>query len=136
LLEEPRNTSRDVINFIEEKEYMPKILRGVAKQSAPFVRKIKVSPDSQFRRNGDTEKKPFCIVYNKNGSEQEFNYSEILSFVDYAFNLRDVIYFKILPQNLKSNLPIATRYTKAGESKDEAEKLLKFRSIALRVAGW
>jgi len=54
---------------------MPKVIRGVAKGITPIVRKLTVSNEGGYMRNTEKEKKPFCIVYNKNGSEQEFNFS-------------------------------------------------------------
>lgn len=37
----------------EEKEYMPAIIRGTIKNSCPLVRKLKVSPEGRFRRQGE-----------------------------------------------------------------------------------
>jgi hypothetical protein len=46
------------------------VIRGVAKGNTTVVRKLTVSNEGTYMRNTDKEKKPFCIVYNKNGSEQ------------------------------------------------------------------
>lgn len=53
LLEEGRSTVREIVHSNEEKEYMPAIIRGTIKNSCPLVRKLKVSPEGRFRRQGE-----------------------------------------------------------------------------------
>lgn len=52
LLEDGKSTARETVHFFEEKEYMPSVIRGASKNSCPLVRKIKVSPDNRYRRQG------------------------------------------------------------------------------------
>jgi hypothetical protein len=53
LVKNSKAVTREIVHSLEEKEYMPSVLRGGFKNSSPLVRKIKVSPDNRFRKQGE-----------------------------------------------------------------------------------
>lgn len=69
-----------------------------------------------YSKQGQAEREPFCIGYFLNGAEQLFSFTEVLSFIEYPFNLSEVSYLKILPAEKDGTPKYRSTFSKVSET--------------------
>lgn len=89
-----------------------------------------------YSKQGQAEREPFCIGYFLNGAEQLFSFTEVLSFIEYPFNLSEVSYLKILPAEKDGNPKYRAVYSKSNGTVQQREQIDRIKKMIRKEDRW